>query len=71
MSETDPAASRFVAMNVTRLLGAAFVIVGMLLATGRILPQIPHWVGYILIANGLVDIFIIPAVMARKWRTPR
>lgn len=71
MSETDPAARRFFALNLTRLLGVAFVIFGMLVATGRLLPQVPHWIGYLLIANGLVDVFVIPAFMARKWRSPR
>lgn len=71
MSERDPAAGRFFALNFTRLLGVAFVIAGMLMATGRMLPQLPHWIGYLLIANGLVDVFVIPAIMARKWRTPR
>lgn len=67
----DPAARRFWAMNFTRLLGVGFVILGMLVATGRVLPQLPHWVGYLLIANGLVDVFVIPTVMARKWRSPK
>lgn len=70
MNESDPAARRFFQINFTRLLGVAFVIFGMLVATGRVLPQWPHWVGYLLIANGLVDVFVLPVVMARKWRTP-
>lgn len=71
MNESDPAARRFVAMNVTRLLGVALVIVGMLMAAGRLLPQVPHWAGYLLIAAGLIDVFVIPAFMARKWRSSR
>ena len=54
-----------------RLAGVAFVVVGMLIASDRILPQVPQWIGYLLIANGLVDVFVIPTILARKWRTPR
>ena len=69
MTEPDPAARRFWAIQFTRLLGVAFVVAGILMATGRLLPQLPHWLGYILIANGLVDVFILPVTMARKWRS--
>lgn len=71
MSEKDPAAGRFAAIQITRLLGVACVIAGMLIATGRILPGLPDWVGYLLIANGLVDIFVIPSILIKKWRTPK
>ena len=43
----------------------------VLIATGRILPGLPDWVGYLLIANGLVDIFVIPSILVKKWRTPK
>lgn len=71
MTEPDPAVRRFWALNFTRLLGVAFVATGLMVANGRLLPQLPHWIGYILIANGLVDIFVLPKMMARKWRSPR
>ncbi|MCT2399697.1 hypothetical protein [Novosphingobium mangrovi (ex Huang et al. 2023)] len=71
MSEKDPAAARFAAIHITRLMGVAFVVVGLLVATGRLLPGLPDWVGYLLLANGLVDIFVIPPILIRKWRTPK
>mgnify|MGYP001469397849 CR=1 FL=1 len=70
MSEHDPAVRRFWAIQFTRLLGVAFVAAGILIATGRLLPQLPYWLGYILIANGLIDVFVLPVTMARKWRSP-
>lgn len=69
MTEHDPAARRFLAINLARLAGVACVIAGMLVATARILPQLPHQIGYVLIGIGLIGVFVIPVVMARKWRS--
>ena len=71
MTTPDPARGRFAALNLTRLIGAASVVAGMLIAKGSILPDVPQWVGYVLIANGLVDFFVIPVIMVRRWRTPK
>ena len=65
----DPARNRYFAMNFTRFLGVAFVIAGILIVLGRI--DWPEWVGWLFIANGLLDIFVIPQLMARRWRTPK
>lgn len=69
--QNDPAAARFAAINAVRITGVACVVAGMLLAADRIFAAAPDWVGYVLIANGLVDALVIPAVLARKWRTPK
>jgi hypothetical protein len=68
----DPARGRFFTIQAVRLTGVACVVLGMLVATHRIaLPGwLPAWLGYVLIANGLVDVFVIPRALARKWRTP-
>ena len=65
----DPARNRFFRIQGTRLLGVACVILGMLIASQRI--AWPGWLGYVLIINGLVDVFVLPAVLARRWRTPK
>ena len=67
MSE-DPARGRFFTIQAVRLAGVACVVLGMLIATQRI--AWPVWIGYLLLANGLVDIFIIPIKLVRKWKTP-
>ena len=69
MTEKDPAAIRFAQIQFIRLLGVAFVVSGMLVAVGR--APLPEWVGYLLIASGLVGVFVLPQVLARKWRTPK
>lgn len=71
MTQRDPAFARFVTINVVRLAGVAFVVVGLLIAQHRIFPAAPAWVAYLFIANGLIDAFIVPALLVRKWRTPR
>ncbi|GGB97232.1 hypothetical protein GCM10011494_14630 [Novosphingobium endophyticum] len=69
MSERDPAAARFAIIQAVRLTGVACVIGGMIIATGR--SSLPDWIGYVLLANGLVDVFVIPPILVRKWRTPK
>jgi hypothetical protein len=56
-----------------RLAGFAVVLVGILVARDVIdlAGASNRVVGYILIALGLVDGFVVPQVLARKWRTPR
>jgi hypothetical protein len=66
--QNDPAARRFFTIQAVRLAGVAFVVLGMMIVSGR-LPW-PVWLGYLLLVNGLVDIFVIPLRLARKWRTP-
>lgn len=67
--EADAARRRFFTIQAVRLAGVAFVVIGMLIVSDRIAA--PAWLGYLLLANGLVDVFIIPVRLARKWRTPQ
>lgn len=65
----DPAQARFFVISITRLIGVACVILGILVNQGRI--DWPQWLGWLLLANGLFDIFVLPLVLARRWRTPK
>lgn len=67
----DPAKARFAIINLVRITGVACIVLGILIATDRILAGVPDWIAYILIANGLIDAFVIPVILVRKWRTPR
>ncbi len=67
----DPAAAHFATINAVRLLGVAFVVVGMAMTSDRIFAGAPRWVAYLAIANGLVDVFVVPTMLVRKWRTPK
>jgi hypothetical protein len=64
----DDARTRFFVIGATRLVGVAIVLVG-LLAVARRIP-IPPVAGYVFIAFGLLDVFWVPLILARKWRTP-
>jgi len=65
----DVARGRWMAINAVRIAGVAMVIVGILGVRGVF--EYPAFAGYVLIAVGLVDVFFVPMVMARKWRSPR
>lgn len=64
----DSARGRFMAIQLTRLIGVASVLVGLMVIEQRL--EWPRVVGWLLLANGLVDVFLIPVLLARKWRTP-
>ena len=73
MSANDPAAARFMIIQIARFSGVALVLLGLAIQSGRVaaLEGIPAVVGYVLIAVGLIDTFVAPAMLARRWRTPR
>ena len=60
--------NRFFVLNAIRLSGAVLVLVGILVLN-RVLT-LPEVVGWVFIAVGLIDVFVMPQVLARKWRTP-
>lgn len=65
----DPARNRFFAIHAVRFAGVAQVIVGMVVVGGRM--DWPEWLGWVLIANGALDAFVIPQFLARRWRSPK
>jgi hypothetical protein len=66
---TDQERARFFILNAVRLTGVGLVLVGILVLRGAI--DLPEVVGWTFVPVGLIDIFIIPLVLARKWRTPQ
>lgn len=65
----DPARARFFTMQAVRLAGVACVIVAILIVSERI--AWPQFLGYLLLASGLIAVLVIPTLLARRWRTPR
>lgn len=65
----DPARARFFALQFMRLGGLAMVIVA-LLGLNHVLP-IPPVAAWPLLVLGLVEIFVIPQMLARQWRSPK
>jgi hypothetical protein len=62
------ARTRWMVINATRLIGVVIVLAGILGLRGK-LPM-PDVAGYAFIAFGLFDVFAVPLILARKWRTP-
>lgn len=59
---------RFMAIQLMRLMGAALALLGVLISGGKI--DLPPLVGYLFVVIGLVDFFVMPKVLARRWRSP-
>jgi hypothetical protein len=65
----DVARNRWLVINAVRLGGVAMVLVGILGLRGVF--QYPAIAGYLLVVVGLFDIFAVPLLLARKWRSPK
>jgi hypothetical protein len=64
----EVARTRFFIINFARLAGVFAVLVAMLILADAIGGS--YALGYILLGAGLIDIFVVPQVLARRWRTP-
>lgn len=65
--------ARWMTIQAARILGVALVVLGILLVRDvvDIAGESNHLIGYVFIVVGLVDSFVMPQMLARKWRTPR
>lgn len=68
MSE-DRAKVRFWIIQLLRLTGVALIAIGLLVVNRRF--DLPQVAGYILLVAGLVDLFFVPQVLARRWRSAK
>ena len=63
--DDDAARSRWMVIQIVRASGAIMAILGLLTIEG-IVP-IPVVAGYGFLAAGLVEVFLLPTLLARKW----
>ena len=65
------ARKRWTIIQVTRFAGFALVLIGILMVRGVIALDegSGRLLGYAFIVIGLTDGFVVPQVLARKWRT--
>ena len=64
----DPAKARFIVLNLLRFSGAVLVMVGLGVQLGKI--DLPWVIGPIFAFVGMFDMFIMPVILARRWKTP-
>lgn len=64
----DPAAARYWMLQLMRLGGILLVFGGALIVGGRI--DGPPVLGYGLLAFGVFEFFVLPAMLARRWKSP-
>ena len=64
----DQARNRFFILQALRLAGIVQVVAGLAITTDAL--ALPHIVGYLLIANGMVDTFVLPVMLAKRWKSP-
>jgi hypothetical protein len=66
------ARNRWMIIQALRTMGFALAILGILMARGVVdlAGDANRLAGYGLLVIGLLDGFVMPQVLARKWRTP-
>jgi hypothetical protein len=62
------AKQRFMVMQVMRLAGVALFVFGIMIVRG-IVP-LPSIAGYVLAVVGIFDAFMMPVILARRWKSP-
>ncbi|MGL4312460.1 MAG: hypothetical protein ACRCSO_00585 [Sphingomonas sp.] len=67
--QPDPARARYYIMALAWLGGAVIAVIGIILAA-RATGDGQHWVGVAVTLLGLVDMAIMPRLLAQRWRTP-
>jgi hypothetical protein len=67
--DEDLARKRWGLINLARLAGVGMVVISILGI--RQVWDYPAPIAWILLVAGLIEIFVLPRVLARKWRTPR
>ena len=70
-AKRDPAVARFTILQMVRLSGAVLLFLGVALLSGKApwLPRLPDVVSYILIVLGIIEFFVVPLILARRWRS--
>jgi hypothetical protein len=64
---------RWIFIQIMRLGGVALAVLGLLMTQDAVViaGDNNRLVGYAFFAIGLLDAFVVPIILARKWRSPR
>ena len=70
-SPSDPAAARFAVLQLVRLSGALLALAGVLVISGKAawLPKLPEALGYLLVGAGMIEFFLAPMLLAKRWKS--
>jgi hypothetical protein len=68
MSE-DLAKQRFFILQAVRISGVLLALLGLLVVAGKI-DLLPGWAGIILVALGMIEMLIVPKLLASRWKSP-
>lgn len=68
MSQPDPARQRFIALQAIRLSGAVFALIGLVTIAGKM--PLPVVAGYAFLGVGFLDLFVVPLLLAKRWKSP-
>ena len=64
----DHARKRFFAIALIRFTGLAMVLASLAIHYRKI--DAPEAVAWLLVVLGMVEFFVVPKFLARRWRTP-
>jgi hypothetical protein len=65
----DLAKQRFFVLQAVRIGGALLALFGLLVISGKT-DLLPPWVGAVLFALGMFDMFFVPKLLAGRWKSP-
>lgn len=68
MPSDDPAAGRFWMLQLMRFGGILLVVGGVVILSGRIAG--PEVLGYGLVILGAFEFFVLPMMLAKRWKSP-
>ncbi len=64
----EQAKQRFLTLQAVRLVALLMVMLGAAILGGKILPNVPPFMGYALLIMGVVEFFLLPIVFKRAWQ---
>ena len=64
----DAALMRYQVLSLIRLMAAAQVVLGVVIIGGKL--GLPYIVGAALVLTGVLEFFLVPRLLARRWRSP-
>ena len=64
----DAAQLRYQILSLIRLMAAAQEVLGVVIIGGKL--GLPYVVGAALVLTGVLEFFLIPRLLAARWKTP-